>query len=130
MVRNWISILVIPMVLHDATTSAFVSPRGVVETTKLVAVGGGATTTTTTTTTTTATARTSLNASILNLDTASRLESVRSLAVAGRIPWKKLVITKVQAREIISIMRAETHTLDVVAVIILSVFLGKIGRFM
>ena len=127
MVRNWISILVIPMVLHDATTSAFVSPRGVVETTKLVAVGGGATTTTTTTT---ATARTSLNASILNLDTASRPESVRSLAVAGRIPWKKLVITKVQAREIISIMRAETHTLDVVAVIILSVFLGKIGRFM
>jgi hypothetical protein len=126
MVRNWISILVIPMILHDATTSAFVSPRGVVETTELVAVGGGATTTTTTT----ATARTSLNASILNLDTASRLESVRSLAVAGRIPWKKLVITKVQAREIISIMRAETHTLDVVAVIILSVFLGKIGRFM
>ncbi len=110
------------MVLHDATTSAFVSPRGVVETTKLVAVGGGATTATTT-----ATARTSL---ILNLDTASRLESVRSLAVAGRIPWSKLSLTKVQAREIISIMRAETHTLDVVMVIILSVFLGKIGRFL
>ena len=113
------------MVLHDATTSAFVSPRGVVETTKLVAVGGGATTATTT-----ATARTSLFASILNLDTASRLESVRSLAVAGRIPWSKLSLTKVQAREIISIMRAETHTLDVVMVIILSVFLGKIGRFL
>ena len=125
MVRNWISILVIPMLLHDATTSAFVSPRGVVEATKLVAFGGGATKTTTATT-----ARTSLNASILHLDAASRVESVRNLAVAGRIPWKKLVITKIQAREIISIMRAETHTLDVVMVIILSVFLGKIGRFL
>lgn len=33
----------------------------------------------------------------------------RNLAVAGRIPWKKLLINKSQAKEILSIMRAETH---------------------
>ena len=34
--------------------------------------------------------------------------SGRNLAVAGRIPWEKLLLTKAQARQIVKIMRAET----------------------
>ena len=131
MVRNWLPILVIPMMLCDATTLAFAPPRCVVEKSRparnrgvgvvvvvvVPPVRGGATTTTS-----------SLNASIL-LDAATKVNSVRNLAVAGRIPWAKLVMTKDQAREIISIMRAETHALDVAMIFILSVFLKKIGRF-
>lgn len=52
----------------------------------------------------------------------------RNLAVAGRIPWKKLLINKSQAKEILSIMRAETHTLDVVMIVIYSLFPEKIGK--
>lgn len=118
------------MMICDATTLAFASPRCIIEKTRLARnlgggvvvvvappVGRGATTTTS-----------SLNASIVH-DAATKVNSVRNLAVAGRIPWSKLVMTKVQAREIISIMRAETHALDVAMILILSVFLKKIGRF-
>lgn len=58
------------------------------------------------------------------------IDSVRNLSVAGRIPWKKLLISKDQGRQIIAIMREETHVCDLVAVFILSVFLKKIGKFM
>ena len=54
----------------------------------------------------------------------------RNLAVAGRIPWRKLLINKAQALKIISIMRAETHSLDLIIVFILSVFPETIGRFL
>ena len=54
----------------------------------------------------------------------------RNLAVAGRIPWRKLLINKAQARKIISIMRAETHSLDLIIVFILSVFPETIGQFL
>ena len=52
----------------------------------------------------------------------------RNLAVAGRIPWKKLLINKSQATQIISIMRDETHALDILMCFILSVFPERIGR--
>lgn len=56
--------------------------------------------------------------------------SGRNLAVAGRIPWGKLLITKSQALNLISIMRAETHVMDLVVVFVLSVFPKKIGEFL
>jgi len=59
---------------------------------------------------------------------ASSLIVGRNLAVAGRVPWRKLLINKKQAMKIISIMRAETHLLDVVMVLILSIFPEKIGK--
>jgi hypothetical protein len=117
MIWSWMSILCFSLVLYDATTSAFAPPRGIVRTTTKLSVGGSATTT-----------ASSLNA-ILH-DAATKVESVRNLAVAGRIPWTKLVVTKNQAREIISIMRLETHVLDVALVFILSVFLKNIGKFL
>ncbi len=117
MIWNWISFLQLSLVLCNGTTWAFAPPRGIVMTTTKLAVGGSATTT-----------ASSLNA-ILH-DAATKVESVRNLAVAGRIPWTKLVVTKIQAREIISIMRSETHVLDVTLVVILSVFLKKIGKFL
>ena len=52
----------------------------------------------------------------------------RNLAVAGRIPWKKLLINKSQAKQIISIMRDETHALDILMCFVLSVFPERIGR--
>jgi hypothetical protein len=118
MIWNWISILHLSLVLCGAATSAFAPPSGVVRTTTKLAVGGSTATTT----------ASSLNA-ILH-DAATKVESVRNLAVAGRIPWTKLVVTKNQALEIISIMRSETHTLDVALVLFLSVFLKKIGKFL
>ena len=39
--------------------------------------------------------------------------SGRNLAVAGRIPWEKLLLTKAQARQIVKIMRAETVRVSV-----------------
>ena len=68
----------------------------------------------------------------IKLNAASDTSSLivgRNLAVAGRIPWRKLLINKKQAMKIISIMRAETHLLDVVMVLILSIFPEKIGQF-
>jgi len=61
--------------------------------------------------------------------TVNSMKSVRNLAVAGRIPWKKLILTKAQGLKVLSIMRAETHPLDVAIVFILSVFPERIGRF-
>ena len=52
----------------------------------------------------------------------------RNLAVAGRIPWKKLLMNKSQAKQIISIMRDETHALDILMCFILSVFPERIGK--
>ena len=70
--------------------------------------------------------------------TSTRLQSVatdtpfyvgrRNLAVAGRIPWKKLLMNKSQAKQIISIMRDETHALDILMCFVLSVFPERIGR--
>ena len=48
-------------------------------------------------------------------------DSVRNLVVAGRIPWKKFLISKAQLKRIESIMRAETHVVDVVAMVVFSV---------
>ena len=56
--------------------------------------------------------------------------AVRNLAVAGRIPWKKFLVTKEQGREIVSIMMAETHTLDMMILFIISVFPDLIGKFL
>ena len=98
-----ISTLVLAIVLHDARISAFAPLHG-------VAVRGITTTT-------------------------SSLKSVRCQAVAaflpaGRIPWQKLVVTRVQVKEWLSIMRAETHVLDIVTVVFLSLFLNKVGGFL
>ena len=68
----------------------------------------------------------------IKLNAASDTSSLivgRNLAVAGRVPWRKLLINKKQAMKVISIMRAETHLLDVVMVLILSIFPEKIGQF-
>jgi hypothetical protein len=130
---NWFSLTVI-LILHNLVTGwAFVLPRrDVAISSKIpcrhVVVGdgyryrrsgrGGAATTPT---------KTTLHVSGVD---AVVIDSVRNLAVAGRIPWKKLLITKQQRQQILSIMRSETHTCDLVAVFILSVFLKKIGKFM
>ena len=130
---NWIPRTLLFLILHNATTWAFTLPRGnvAISAPRLRSchdVGVdcrrsrcGAVTTTTTAT------KTALNVSGVD---AVVIDSVRNLAVAGRIPWKKLLITKDQGRQILSIMRAETHTCDLVAVFILSVFLKNIGKFM
>ena len=83
-------------------TSAFVMPRGA------AAVRGSAT---------------KLNAGGTDV-------LVRNLAVAGRVPWKKLLISKEQGRKIMSIMRAETHALDMVILFVLAVFPDIVGRFL
>lgn len=57
------------------------------------------------------------------------VDPVRHLAVAGRIPWKKLLVTKSQGRKIMSIMRAETHMCDVMIIFVLSFFSNPIGKF-
>jgi len=102
-----ISTLVFAIVLHDARVSAFAPPH---------VVRGGM-------------AKTSccLKASLVSNESS---EIIRSLAVAGRIPCQKLVVTKVQVEEWLSIMRAETHVLDIVVVVFLSLFLNKVGGFM
>ena len=60
---------------------------------------------------------------------ASCTDKVRNLAVAGRIPWKKFLISKSQGREIVSIMMAETQVLDLVILFVISVFPDLIGKF-
>ncbi len=96
------TLLVLAIVLHDASISAFAPLHG-------VAVRGITT-------------------------TSSSLKAVRCQAVAflpaGRIPWQKLVVTKVQVEEWLSIMRAETHVLDIMTVVFLSFFLNKVGGFL
>lgn len=61
---------------------------------------------------------------------AGAASSVRNLAIAGRVPWKKLLITKAQARKVLSIMRAETHYLDLAMMLVLAIFPDHIGRFL
>ena len=61
---------------------------------------------------------------------ASCTDKVRNLAVAGRIPWKKFLISKSQGREIVSIMMAETQVLDLVILFVISVFPDLIGKFL
>lgn len=53
----------------------------------------------------------------------------RNLAIAGRIPWGKLLISKAQALQIISIVRAETHSLDLALMFFFAAFSEKIGKF-
>lgn len=111
MVWWMISALVFAIVLHDARVSAFAPPHHAV-------VRGGM-------------AKIScLKASLLHSTANESSEIIRSLAVAGRIPWQKLVVTKVQVEEWLSIMRAETHVLDIVVVVFLSLFLNKVGGFL
>lgn len=66
---------------------------------------------------------------------AVRVTAMKSLKAsaflpAGRIPWQKLVVTKVQVEEWLSILRAETHVLDIVVVVFLSLLLNKFGGFL
>lgn len=56
--------------------------------------------------------------------------SGRKLVTMGRIPWHKLRLSKKQAGEIVSIIRSETHTLDISIMLILALFSNKIGRFL
>lgn len=109
MVWWMIPTLVFAIVLHDARVLAFAPPY---------VVRGGM-------------AKTScLKASLVHSTANESSEIIRSLAVAGRIPWQKLVVTKVQVEEWLSIMRAETHVLDIVVVVFLSLFLKKVGGFL
>lgn len=115
-VGNWISFTVLFILRNSTTTGAFLLPSR-----NNVNVAISATTTTT--------KRTKTALRVSGFD-AVVSDSVRNLAVAGRIPWKKLLITKDQGRQILSIMRAETHVCDLVAVFVLSLFLKSIGKFM
>ena len=53
-------------------------------------------------------------------------DSVRQLSVAGRVPWKKLLISKAQIGRIVSIMRTETNVVDVIAMVLFSAFSMRI----
>ncbi|KAL7538318.1 hypothetical protein ACHAXR_009067 [Thalassiosira sp. AJA248-18] len=61
---------------------------------------------------------------------AGTASSVRNLAVAGRIPWKKLFVTKAQGKKIFSIIRAETHFMDLAIMFVFSIFSNQIGEFL
>jgi hypothetical protein len=129
---NWIPRTLRFLILHNATTWAFTLPRGnvAISAPRLRSchdVGAGCRRSRCGAVTTTTPTKIALNVSGVD---AVVIDSVRNLAVAGRIPWKKLLITKDQGWQILSIMRAETHTCDLVAVFILSVFLKNIGKFM
>lgn len=54
----------------------------------------------------------------------------RNLVTMGRIPWKKLVLSKNQWHEIISIVRSETHTLDLSLMLFLAFFSQTVGKFL
>ncbi|KAL7545603.1 hypothetical protein ACHAWF_008961 [Thalassiosira exigua] len=56
--------------------------------------------------------------------------AARHLAVAGRIPWRKLLINKTQALKIVRIMRSETHFLDLLLVFVLATFPERIGKLL
>jgi hypothetical protein len=58
------------------------------------------------------------------------LETGRKLVTMGRIPWQKLVISKSQGRQIISIIRSETHVLDLSVMLTLAFFSEKVGRYL
>ena len=47
------------------------------------------------------------------LHTSTQLNAARSLAVAGRIPWGKIILDCQQRIQLMSIIRHETHVLDV-----------------
>ena len=104
MVWKWLAFLSLTL----TATSAFVMPRGAIavrrSATKLNA--GGTT-----------------DPHVLSV-------TARNLAIAGRVPWKKLLISKEQWRKIMSIMRAETHALDMVILFVLAVFPDIVGRFL
>lgn len=59
----------------------------------------------------------------------TQLNSARSLAVAGRIPWGKLILTRKQLEKLVSIVRMETHLVDILLMVVLSLFSVPIGRF-
>ncbi len=56
--------------------------------------------------------------------------TTRHLAVAGRIPWHKLLITKAQANQIVSNIRAQTHVLDLGIMFGILAFSPNIGKFL
>ncbi|KAL3799966.1 hypothetical protein HJC23_007439 [Cyclotella cryptica] len=58
------------------------------------------------------------------------LESGRKLATMGRIPWQKLLISKSQGRQIIAIIRSETHVLDLSVMLTLAFFSEKVGKYL
>eukprot|EP00956_Cyclotella_meneghiniana_P028635 scaffold67355_cov43-Cyclotella_meneghiniana.AAC.1 len=69
-------------------------------------------------------------ASSLGSTTLNVSSSGRKLVTMGRVPWHKLRLSKKQAGEIVSIIRSETHTLDISIMLILALFSNKIGRFL
>lgn len=143
MFRHWFSLTLV-LILRSATTGAFVLPGDKIAIAtkhhhhqlpcRDVGNGGGGPRRCprrgrSMTPATTKTKATTTELHVSGVD-AVVIDSVRNLSVAGRIPWKKLLISKDQGRQIIAIMREETHVCDLVAVFILSVFLKKIGKFM
>lgn len=48
-----------------------------------------------------------------NSHTPTQLNAARTLAVAGRIPWEKFVLDLKQRTQFVSIVRKETHVLDI-----------------
>jgi len=54
----------------------------------------------------------------------------RSLAVAGRIPWGKFILDHTQRMKLVSIVRMETHILDISVILALALFNVPIGRFL
>lgn len=69
-----------------------------------------------------------------SFDTATTLnmapDTGRKLVTMGRIPWQKLRLSREQGREIISIIRSETHTIDLSLMLILAFFSERIGKFL
>ena len=61
---------------------------------------------------------------------ATQLNASRSLAVAGRIPWGKMVMTEKKMEKFVSIVRSETHLFDILLMTVFSIFSVPIGRFL
>lgn len=115
MIWKWLSSFLLLLSLHP--TSSFVIPVGVIVTNdaprKTISINTSPPTSTTR----------------LNNSSNNYAVSARNLAVAGRIPWKKLHITKNMGRQILSIMQEETHGVDVALMFVLSFFTERIGKF-
>jgi len=54
----------------------------------------------------------------------------RDFAVAGRIPWKKLLLSKEQLARVVAIMKAESHHLDLIPIAIFAFYADWIGQFL
>eukprot|EP00985_Skeletonema_marinoi_P009290 scaffold4314_cov191-Skeletonema_marinoi.AAC.3 len=56
--------------------------------------------------------------------------TARTLAVAGRIPWGNFILNYKQRIQLVSIVRKETHILDISVMLALALFNVPIGRFL